>query len=193
MSDRYYQFATSGPGQILIRRLGLPNPAPLRRHRPGDRVIDGSVLLGGAPGGRLLEPVGKLLAGMGVGARTQPAAHTQPAAGPANGELSALVFDASGIADSTQLKELHAFFNPVLRSLGPCGRILVLGIAPQDCAQPRQATAQRALEGFVRSAGKEIKRGSTASLVYVTLAPRTPPSPPCASCCRRSRRTSAAR
>jgi 3-oxoacyl-[acyl-carrier protein] reductase len=167
VSDRYFQFATSRLGQTLIRRLGLPDPAPLRRHRPGDPVADGPVLLGGAPGGPLLEPVAKLLAGMGVGARIQPPVRIQPAAGSAGEELSALVFDASGIADSTQLKELHAFFNPVLRSLGSCGRILVLGVAPQDCAQPRQATAQRALEGFVRSVGKEIKHGSTASLVYV--------------------------
>ena len=159
MTDRYAQFVTSGPGRYLVGRLGLPNPAPLRRYRPGSPVIDGPVLLGGAPGGRLVEPVGKLLSGMGVDVRVEPA-------GPED-RHAALVFDASGIADSTQLRELYAFFNPVLRGLGRCGRVLVLGIAPQDCALPRQATAQRAVEGFVRSVGKEIKGGSTASLVYV--------------------------
>jgi 3-oxoacyl-[acyl-carrier protein] reductase len=43
----------------------------------------------------------------------------------------------------------------------------VLGTAPEDCANPREATAQRALEGFVRSVAKEFGRGSTAQLVYV--------------------------
>ena len=32
---------------------------------------------------------------------------------------------------------------------------------------PRQATAQQALEGFVRSMGKEVRQGATAQLVYV--------------------------
>ena len=62
----YQQFARSGPGRFLVRRLGLPNPVQLRRYEPGAPVTGGPVLLGGAPGGRLLEPVGKLLAGIGV-------------------------------------------------------------------------------------------------------------------------------
>jgi 3-oxoacyl-[acyl-carrier protein] reductase len=43
----------------------------------------------------------------------------------------------------------------------------VLGTAPEDCGDAREATAQRALEGFVRSLGKELGPGSTAQLVYV--------------------------
>ncbi len=166
MSDRYSQFANSGPGQFVVRRLGLPNPTPLRRHRPGAPLVDGPVLVGGTPGGRLAGPVAKLLAGIGVDVRTeastQEAQESQEARRPA-----ALVFDASGLGDSTELRALHQFFSPVLRGLGTCGRVIVLGVAPQDCAGPRQATAQRALEGFVRSVGKEIGRGSTAALVYV--------------------------
>ncbi len=54
-----------------------------------------------------------------------------------------------------------------LRSLGKCGRIVVLGRPPQDCANPRHRTAQRALEGLTRSLGKEARRGITANLVYV--------------------------
>jgi len=45
--------------------------------------------------------------------------------------------------------------------------VIVLGTAPADCKRPRQATAQRALEGFVRSVGKEIRQGATAQLIYV--------------------------
>jgi 3-oxoacyl-[acyl-carrier protein] reductase len=43
----------------------------------------------------------------------------------------------------------------------------VLGTPPEDCRRPRQATAQRALEGFVRSVGKEVRRGATAQLIYL--------------------------
>jgi 3-oxoacyl-[acyl-carrier protein] reductase len=43
----------------------------------------------------------------------------------------------------------------------------VLGTPPEDCSEPAGAIAQRALEGFVRSVGKEAKGGSTAQLLYV--------------------------
>ena len=38
---------------------------------------------------------------------------------------------------------------------------------PPELADGRERIAQRALEGFVRSVGKELKRGATAQLVYV--------------------------
>jgi 3-oxoacyl-[acyl-carrier protein] reductase len=77
------------------------------------------------------------------------------------------VFDASGIEDSTQLNTLYGFFHDALRSLGKCGRIVVLGRPPEACAAPRQWTAQRALEGLTRSLGKEARRGITSNLLYV--------------------------
>jgi 3-oxoacyl-[acyl-carrier protein] reductase len=50
------------------------------------------------------------------------------------------------------------------------GRVIVLGTPPEDCPSPGEAIAQRALEGLVRSVGKEVKRGATAQLVYVRPA-----------------------
>jgi 3-oxoacyl-[acyl-carrier protein] reductase len=47
------------------------------------------------------------------------------------------------------------------------GRVIVLGRTPGSARNPRQAVAQRALEGLTRSIGKEVKRGATAQLVYV--------------------------
>ena len=154
----YQQFARSGPGRFLVRRLGLPNPVQLRRYEPGAPVIGGPVLLGGAPGGRLLEPVGKLLAGIGVDGEAEVPEGERPAA---------VGFDATGIGSSEALRGAYEFFHPVLRRLDRCGRVIVLGTAPADCADPREATAQRALGGLVRSIGKEVGRGATAALVYV--------------------------
>src|SRR5207302_1086789 len=45
--------------------------------------------------------------------------------------------------------------------------VIVLGTPPDEAGTPREATAQRALEGFVRSIGKEVRRGATAQLIYV--------------------------
>jgi 3-oxoacyl-[acyl-carrier protein] reductase len=78
-----------------------------------------------------------------------------------------MVFDASGISGSGKLRELYEFFSPVARQIAPSGRVIVLGTPPEDCADASQRIAQRALEGFVRSVGKEFGKGSTANLVYV--------------------------
>ncbi len=43
----------------------------------------------------------------------------------------------------------------------------MLGTPPELSAGRRQAVAQRALEGFVRSAAKELRQGATGQLVYV--------------------------
>ena len=158
MRDRYVNFANSGLGRTLVKRLGLPDPPRLRRYRPGDPLVPGPVLLGAAPGGRLADPVGKMLVTAGV-----EIAH----AADEGARHGALVFDATGITDSTGLRALYDFFHPSARSLSHCGRVIVLGTPPEAAETPRAATAQRALEGLTRSIGKEFGRGVTAQLVYV--------------------------
>ncbi|MGN9889369.1 3-oxoacyl-ACP reductase [Micromonospora sp. L31] len=161
MTDRYASFVQSGAGRALVKRLGLPDPPRLRRHTPGDPLVPGPVLLGTATGGRLAEPVGKILTAAGVELR-------DPAAVDTTARFGALVYDATGITDSTGLRQLYDFFHPQARTLLPSGRVIVLGTPPAECDSPREATAQRALEGLTRSIGKEFGRGVTAQLVYVT-------------------------
>ncbi|GAA4587462.1 3-oxoacyl-[acyl-carrier protein] reductase [Actinoplanes octamycinicus] len=158
MADRYANFANSGLGRAVVKRLGLPDPPRLRRYRAGDPLVSAPVLLGAAPGGRLAAPVGKLLESAGVQVTE---------AGADGARYAALIFDATGIGDSTQLKALFEFFHPYARSLTGSGRVIVLGTPPEATAGPKEATAQRSLEGLTRSIGKEFGRGTTCQLVYV--------------------------
>ncbi len=48
-----------------------------------------------------------------------------------------------------------------------CGRVVVIGRPPADAKTESARIAQRALEGFTRSLGKEVGRGATANLVHV--------------------------
>ncbi|GIF20305.1 3-oxoacyl-[acyl-carrier protein] reductase [Actinoplanes tereljensis] len=164
MGDRYANFANSGMGRGVVKRLGLPDPPRLRRYQPGDPLTNGPVLLGAADGGRLAGPVGKLLEAAGV-AVTETAGEGD--------KYAALVFDATGITDSTGLRALYDFFHPVARSGKTSGRVVVLGTPPESAASPREATAQRALEGLTRSIGKEFGRGITSQLVYVETGGET--------------------
>jgi 3-oxoacyl-[acyl-carrier protein] reductase len=181
VSDRYSQIVNSFPGKLVAGRVGLPQPTELDRHVPGAPVVAGRVLLGAAPGGRLAQPLARVLADAGAEASTTPEGALRDAAAgagldaalfdPENGgdqRFKALVFDATGIKDSTQLVELQRFFHPTVRQLERSGRVVVLGTPAFGCDDAREATAQRALEGFTRSLGKEVGRGTTVQLVYVS-------------------------
>ena len=181
MADRYQRFATSKPGKAVTRRLGLPTPAPIRRYEPGQPLLDGAVLLGAAPGGRLAETVATVLAAVGAPTFVPPDDHLRAVATNAGARtwafsadedeehrFAALVYDATGIADTPDLGGAYSFFHPVIRRTESSGRVLVLATPPELAESRRQAIAQRALEGFVRSLAKEIgSKGATANLVYV--------------------------
>jgi 3-oxoacyl-[acyl-carrier protein] reductase len=156
MSDRYQSLIHTPIGQLLAKNLGLPNPVRLERYHEGDPLVDGTVAIGGA--GRLVKPVVAALDELGV-------AHVQDAA--AEQKYKALVFDATAVTSSDRLTDLQDFFTPLLRSLGRCPRIVVLGTPPESTGSGQERVAQRALEGFTRSVGKEVGRGGTVQLVYV--------------------------
>jgi len=179
-ADRYTNLINTPLGRLVQKQVGLPAPVPLKRYSPGDKVVDGRVLLGGAPGGRLAEPLAKIVAGIGAEASTPlredlraAAAAAGLDAGPwtpaaaATQKYAAVVFDATGITEPSQLSELRDFFGPTIRRVARCGRLVVLGTTPTAASTPSEQIAQRALEGFTRSAAKELKAGATGQLVYV--------------------------
>ncbi|AMC53498.1 3-oxoacyl-ACP reductase FabG [Mycobacterium tuberculosis variant bovis] len=158
-SDLFSQVVNSGPGSFLARQLGVPQPETLRRYRAGEPPLTGSLLIGGA--GRVVEPLRAALekdydlVGNNLGGRWADS-------------FGGLVFDATGITEPAGLKGLHEFFTPVLRNLGRCGRVVVVGGTPEAAASTNERIAQRALEGFTRSLGKELRRGATTALVYLS-------------------------
>lgn len=158
-SDVLSQVINSAPGSFLAKQLGLPAPEALRRHRPGDPPLAGALLIGGD--GRLAEPLRAALAddydivGNNLGGRWADT-------------FGGLVFDATGIDRPEALRGLYEFFTPLLRNLGPCARVVVLGTTPGEVTGTGEHICQRALEGFTRSLGKELRRGATVCLVYVS-------------------------
>ncbi|WP_030565286.1 3-oxoacyl-ACP reductase [Streptomyces aureocirculatus] len=159
MADRYATFTRTGPGRFLARRLGLPRPAVLHRWSPERPALEGPLLLLTA-GDIPLPGLHEALTRTGL----------PPHSGPLGGRLpGAVVLDATGVATVTALADVHAVLHPVVRSIAPCGRVVILG-APLSPADHHQAAAQQALEGFVRSLGKELGRGRTVQLVRAPSA-----------------------
>ena len=158
MSDRYQFLAHTPVGRFVVKNLGLPDPPPLQRWTPGGPLVDGTVVVGRTEGGRVADAVQRLLAGMDV-ATTETLADGARAKG--------LVLDATGIGDVAGLAALREFFTPLLRRLEPNARLVVLGTPPSLTKGVDEHVAQRALEGFTRSLGKEMRAGATAQLVQV--------------------------
>ena len=156
MSDRYQSLINTGVGQLLAKNLGLPQPVELDRYEEGQPLVQGTVVVGG--GGRLGTALTKALDDLGVTFVTEAA----------DGEkYRGLVFDATGITSSEQLIELQRFFTDKMRKLETSPRVVVLGTPPELLENSSEWVAQRALEGFTRSLGKEIGKGGVVQLVYV--------------------------
>lgn len=168
MTDRYIAFANSPVGRRLVGAVGLPSPLRLERWQAGRvRPVDGPLVIGGS--GALAEAVlpfaGKLTDAVFAAVEGQfelprwTAEHSPRA--------KAVLFDASGLTRFEQLVALRDFFQPVLKGLDKCPKVVVLGRAPESLKDPVAASVQRSLEGFTRSLGKEIRRGGNVQLLYV--------------------------
>ncbi|RJG17388.1 3-oxoacyl-ACP reductase [Alcanivorax profundi] len=185
MSDTYQAIANSPMGKALFGAINLPIPVILDRWQPGQAsFIKGRVLVGAANGSTAVDSILGTLKGapeakVSVLANNGNASELQKKAGKLgvdadnytanrddDAKFKGLVFDATGIQNPDELKALWEFFHPVIRKLEKCARVVVVGRTPETQTGTARV-AQRALEGFTRSVGKEIKKGATAQLVYV--------------------------
>ncbi len=191
MSDFLLQLGQNPRARRMIKRLGLPIPVPQALRRASgpwqDRPLtDETIVFAAAPGGHLAPMIAKTLAAAGANphvvgemdaafrdlgqAYGRPATALDPDALPDRFRARALVFDASGITTIAELAGLYEFFHPLVGALEKCARVVVLGTDPAGAETPEAAAAQTALEGFVRSAGKELgRKGSTSHLLRVAV------------------------
>jgi 3-oxoacyl-[acyl-carrier protein] reductase len=145
----------------IVQRFGVPRIPVLRRYAPGQPLLDGPALVGTVGAARCAEQVSGLLKDAGV------------AEAGDEGKVAAAVLDATGARTLDDLAAAREFLTPGVRRLTPSGRLLVLGPEPDQDDVEAAAVAQ-ALDGIVRSAGKEVRAGATANLLVVH--PDAPPA-----------------
>lgn len=141
----------------LAAKAGVPQGHSLRRHKAGEPALDGPIVIGGQ--GRIAEFLS-----------SQLAVDYQVINASAEAKRAALVFDATGLETPEQLRELYDFFNPQMRNLLPCARLVVVGTTPEAADTIDARIAARALEGFTRSLAKEMRKGGTVNLVWADPA-----------------------
>lgn len=177
MSDFLIRLGQNKAASSLVRALGMPLPKDLKRPEgpwQPQFLADKDVFLCTESGSSLHRELVDCLAGTGATTWTQGidgGPHTQTLDKNAlRDDLRphALIFDASGLERATDLHLMYEFFHLHLRGLANHGRALVVLRPPEDTTDPIQRAARRAVEGFVRSMGRELgRKGATAQTIHV--------------------------
>ncbi len=159
---------SSQPGRAVAGGLGLPEPPVLRRGRTRP---DGPVVLASPAGSGLVAETLRMLGVQTASPLTDDGASVDaPPTYP--GRIGAVVVDARGLRRVDQLEEVRAVLRPAMRAIEGSGRVVLVAEAEVDGIEAN--AVRHALDGIMRTVGKELRHGATANLVLV--APRTAPS-----------------
>ncbi len=162
--------------------LGLGKPADLNRS-PNISDFRGNILIGGGPDAACLNAVAAhcerrsltlLRPDNPSGEAFTQAKIWQHSDEQPGEKLQALIFDGTGLRTTAELKLAYQFFQPALKSLATCGRIIILARPHRDAEDAETAASQRALEGLSRSLAKESgKKGITSQILYIDQGAET--------------------
>lgn len=139
----------------VAKKVGVPQPTTLRRYHPEAVLCAGPVLVAG--GGRFEAGLTGWLAARQIATVAQADATSD--------RLGAVVIDLSTMTDPSELDRLRVIVAPAVKRLAKNGRVVVVGTDPATLTDVAAVSTQRALEGAVRSIGKELRGGATANLV----------------------------
>ena len=171
MTDTYLHLVNSGFTKKLAKQLGLPRPAPLRRHRAGDPLVDGPVLvigLGGQDGASTPQPDADALAQLLAGTGDTPGWDLDIHRHVATTEtVKAVVLVLSDVGHPDDLAAPVAALAAVLRRLAPGGRVVTISRTSTADDAPAVAAARQGVDGFLRSLAKELRGGATANGVVL--------------------------
>lgn len=163
MNDAYLDLVNGGLTGTLAKKLGLPRPTPLHRHRPGQPLLDGPVLVLGS--GKDADAVAQFLAGTDperagwdLDVRRHPDEQTR---------FAAVVLVLTEVEHPRDLSAPLLALGPVLKTLARHGRIVTLSRPALDDHAPALAAARQGIDGVLRSLAKELRGGATGNGVVV--------------------------
>lgn len=166
MSDRYGELVQSGLGRTVAKNLGLPTPIKLDRHQPNQPILRGEVAFGGAKADKVGQTVLAYLSSLDAKITHQDDLATRLS--DDNARFKVVIFNATDLASTDDLRQLYDFFHPLAKRIKPSGRVIFI-------ARPKMqmgtdigfAMAQQAVLGFAKSFAKEVKQGISVNVLYV--------------------------
>ncbi len=163
-------------GRTVAAKAGFPAATELRR---GDALPGGPIVLATVEPTDSAHPdrlVADALGALGVEAQpaivdtpdtrtTDADGRQRPPAYP--GRIGAVVVDATGADRVGQLEQVRAVLRPAIKALEPSGRVLIVAGDPATASEVETAAVRQALDGIMRSVGKELRAGATSNLVQL--------------------------
>lgn len=151
-ADKYTEFVSRGFGKDLAKRLGLPQPAILRRYSPQAPLVEGPILVVGEGAGA--DAVATVLLGWHQDVRR----HATP-----KEKLGAIVVVLDGLEHPTQLSAPMLAVGQALRDLNKNARVVSISRQAATTDPPATAAARTGVDGIIRSLAKELRAGATAN------------------------------
>ncbi|MCU1435641.1 MAG: 3-ketoacyl-ACP reductase [Pseudarthrobacter sp.] len=159
MTDTYTRLVSQGVGKDLAKRLGLPQPAVLRRYTPGQPLVTGPVLVQGNTAGA--DELAATLLSWNLDVRR----HAVP-----RERLGAIILVLDALATPEDLEKPVLSAASSLRDLAPSARFVTISRPAAEANSPAMAAARQGVDGFVRSLAKELRAGATANGVLLADA-----------------------
>lgn len=152
MTDKYTKLVTTGLGKDIAKKLGLPQPVVLRRHKPGQPLIEGPVLVQGTGNGA--DQLASTLLSWHLDVRR----HAVP-----KERLGAIILVLDELSRPEDLEKPVLAAAASLRDLAPNSRVITVSRAASEAADPATAAARQGVDGMVRSLAKELRAGATGN------------------------------
>ena len=156
MTDTYAQLVNHGLGRNVARKLGLPQPAVLRRYQPGQPLVTGPIVVQGDTAGA--DSLAAELLSWDLDVRR----HAVP-----REKLGAIILVLDEVARPEDLGKPVLAAAASLRDLSPGGRIVTVSRPASGAASPAQAAARQGVDGLLRSLAKELRAGATGNGVLL--------------------------
>jgi 3-oxoacyl-[acyl-carrier protein] reductase len=162
MTDKYTQLVSRGLGRDIARKLGLPQPVPLRRHQPGDPLVAGPVLVQGTGSGA--DDLASALLSWNLDVRR----HAVP-----KEKLGAVILVLDELSGPEDLARPVLTAATSLRDLASNARVITVSRAAVDATGPAVAAARQGVDGLLRSLAKELRAGATGNGILLRDGTRT--------------------
>ncbi|MDQ6752404.1 MAG: 3-oxoacyl-ACP reductase [Actinomycetota bacterium] len=150
--DKYTQFVSAGFGKDLAKRLGLPQPAILRRYAPEAPPVTGPVLVEGSSAGA--DALAAALLEWNLDVRR----HATP-----KERLGAIIVVLDELAGPEELSAPVRSLGASLRDLAPNARVVTVSRPASAELEPEMAASRHGVDGILRSVAKELRGGATAN------------------------------
>lgn len=170
MTDKYLDLVSSGVPKKVAKRLGLPRPSVLRRHRPGAPLVPGPVLVvNDAASEADADALAEQLLGWELDVRRHAGNEDR---------FGAVVVVLTGVGAPADLGAPMLQVGGVLRRLAPGGRVITVSRPADGASSASVAAARQGIDGMLRSLAKELLGGSTGN--GIVLADGVGPTAPSA-------------